>query len=121
MEISKYLKEVVSKEEKYDLFDLLTDADKEENRLIAEISSMIIKRRKELNMSQSQLAQLLEVKQPMISQWESGEYNYSISTIAKIFDALNLKIAIEFIDNFKSVPLFLNAPDYQTLTTEEAA
>ena len=121
MDINKYLKEVVSKKDSYDMFDLLTDADKEEGRLIAEISTMILKRRKELGMSQAQLAQKLEVSQPMISQWESGEYNYSISTIVKVFDALDLKVSLEFMDKLKAMPLYLNAHNYQLITMEEAA
>lgn len=79
-----------------ELFPELTNAQKETNRLLVLIANAICARRKELKQTQSQLAQLLSVSQPMVCQWENGEYNFTIETLATVFDKLSLKVDISF-------------------------
>lgn len=79
-----------------ELFPELSNAQKETNRLLVLIANAIYARRKELNQTQSQLAKLMEVTQPMVCQWENGDCNLTIETIAAIFDKLRLKVDISF-------------------------
>ena len=79
-----------------DIFPELSNAQKETNRLVVQIANQIYNRRKELGKTQIQLADSLNIKQPMVCQWESGDCNFTISTLAEIFDALGLKINITF-------------------------
>lgn len=78
------------------LFPELTNAQREANRILVTIANQISQRRRELQKTQSQLARLLSVSQPMVCQWESGECNFTITTLAEIFDKLNLKVDITF-------------------------
>ena len=50
--------------------------------------------RSELNLSQTQLAELVGTKQPAISRLESGDGNITINTLCKIADALNADLDI---------------------------
>ena len=79
-----------------ELFPELTNAEKEKNRLLVSIANAICFRRKELKSTQAQLAQMLSVSQPMVCKWENGEYNFTIETLATVFDKLKLKIDISF-------------------------
>ncbi|MEN6420218.1 MAG: helix-turn-helix transcriptional regulator [Clostridiaceae bacterium] len=61
----------------------------------AEIASEIMKSRLKKGMNQKEFAQYMNVSQAMISKWESGECNFSISTICEICDKLSLVFSIE--------------------------
>jgi transcriptional regulator with XRE-family HTH domain len=69
---------------------------------LAVISAKIQLKRIEKGLNQKQFAKLMGVSQSMISKWESGKYNFSISTLTEICEKLNM----EFI------PL-INDADYQ--------
>ena len=84
--------------EPMDLFGELSEADKIEGHLAVSIASAIFRNRKAKGFSQADLANRMGITQPMISQWESGECNISIESIAKIADALNLDVSIVFSD-----------------------
>ena len=58
--------------------------------LSLKISNAIVEQRKKLGMSQVDLADRLDVKQPVVSKWENGDTNYTIRTIVDIFSALGL-------------------------------
>lgn len=71
--------------------DLVTTGDTSEidavlefEEILLSISETIIQYRKENNLTQKQLAELLECKQEMISKLESGENNPTFKTIHKI-------------------------------------
>ncbi len=57
---------------------------------MAIISAYIESERRALGMSQKQFAEYMGVSQGMVSKWESGEYNFTISTINTIFEKLNM-------------------------------
>lgn len=80
-----------------ELFPELTNSQKEANRLLVLIANAICARRKEMKQTQTQLAQLLSVSQPMVCQWENGEYNFTIETLTNIFDKLKMEINISFV------------------------
>ena len=66
--------------------------------VISEISSKIENERINKKMTQKEFSEFMDVSQSMVSKWESGDYNFTIETIAKIFDKLNLDF------NFKILP-----------------
>jgi predicted transcriptional regulator len=61
------------------------------------IIEQIIKLRRDLNLTQTELGKLLKVKQPVIARLESGEYNPSLSYLKKVADVLGAKLDIKFI------------------------
>ncbi|BFH18320.1 hypothetical protein J6TS7_32260 [Paenibacillus dendritiformis] len=64
----------------------------------ARIASQIKKRRKELGMSQRELALAAGLKQATISRLESSTWNPEIKTLEKLSDALGLKVKIYLVD-----------------------
>lgn len=56
----------------------------------AKIASAILTKRYELEMSQTDFADYMNVSQAMVSKWESGENNFSISAIAEICEKLSM-------------------------------
>lgn len=46
-------------------------------------------------MTQIEFAKLLQVKQTQISKWESGDCNFTMSTLYLICDKLNLELNID--------------------------
>lgn len=87
-----------------DLFSSLSAAQKMADRLLVTIALQISDRRKALGLTQAKLAKKMAVSQPMVCQWESGDYNFSIETLAQIFDALEMKIdfTFSFKDQFRT-------------------
>ena len=61
-----------------------------------EIIRNIILARKELNMTQEELAERSGIKQSNISRIEKGTYNPSLSSLKKIAKGLNKDLHIEF-------------------------
>lgn len=93
MNIGQKLEKLAIKE---DLFPELSSAEKTANKLLAKVAQQIYDRRKHLHMTQKDLSEQLNVSQPMISQWESGECNFSIETLANVFDSLGLTVDFVF-------------------------
>jgi DNA-binding XRE family transcriptional regulator len=56
----------------------------------------IIRFRKENNLTQKELAEILETKQSNISRFESGNYNPSLKLLKKIAEKLGKKLVICF-------------------------
>lgn len=78
-----------------DPFDDLTDEEKLESRLLADVAIAINKKRHALNMTQKEFADHMGVSQTLISKWESGEYNFSLNKLDEICTTLGLKISID--------------------------
>ena len=70
-----------------------------------EISRTIREARKQLNLSQKELAERMGVKQSMVSRWESGECNYTIDTLVEIANALKLSVQCPLTFEEVSVPV----------------
>ena len=76
-------------------FPELTNADLLENRIRHNVAVAIRKRRRVLKMSQQELAERMGISQPMISQWESGDCNFTISALAQISEILGLDLKVD--------------------------
>lgn len=88
-------------------FDELSEADRMAARLIAAVSNEIFRIRKKMGLTQDQFAKKLGVTQSMVSQWESGEYNFTIELMARIFQQLKTGVDIGFLDeNQCNDPIF---------------
>lgn len=77
----------------------MTAVDMMQTALHIEISRLIRNTRRELKMSQKDMADKMGVKQSMISRWESGECNYTIDTLVEIADALGLSVQCPLVSN----------------------
>lgn len=64
------------------------------SQILADISVAIVKRRKEMNMTQKQFADYLNVTQGMVSKWESSDYNFSIRALADVAEKLDLDLNV---------------------------
>ena len=75
--------------------DWLSDYLSQEESIIAkyigQIAAIIQRQRKEKGYTQQELASKLGVSQVMVSRWENGEENFTISTLAKISAALGIE------------------------------
>ena len=76
------------------LFHLLTKEEKLTAKQLSRISSAIQKERLDRKMSQEEFAKFMGVSQGMISKWENGEYNFSISSLTKICSKLGLQLSV---------------------------
>ena len=59
-----------------------------------EMIKILIERRNQLRISQTQLANTIGTKQPAISRLERGDYNTTLDTLFKVASALGLNIDI---------------------------
>ncbi len=77
------------------LFPELSNAEKKTDYILADIATKIRNKRKELNMTQKEFAEYLNVTQGMISKYEGAEYNFSIESLVTLFDKLNIVVNIK--------------------------
>lgn len=68
----------------------------------AKIASIIMKNRIEREMNQKEFAEFMGVSQGMVSKWESQEYNFTIDSLARICDKLDLELDVEMKPNSKA-------------------
>lgn len=68
----------------------LTPAEIKTAMVTSEISTKITEERINRNMTQKEFATYMGVSQAMVSKWESGDYNFTISSIANICAKLEL-------------------------------
>ncbi len=61
-----------------------------------EIIRQILKARKELNLTQKELAEKIGIQQSNISRLESGDYNPSLDFLKKVAKGLGKELHIEF-------------------------
>lgn len=78
-----------------DFTDYLSVADILAAKTLTKISVIISKSRIDMGMNQKEFAEFMEVSQSMVSKWESEDYNFTIETLAKICEKLNLQLDIE--------------------------
>jgi DNA-binding XRE family transcriptional regulator len=69
----------------------------QKNEFRSRLACEIIRLRVENNLTQKQLAEMVNMKQSNISRLESGEYNPSVELLKKIADALDKKLDIRFL------------------------
>ncbi len=90
------------------LMDSYSESDLLEAELISKLSADIASVRVELGLNQKELACKLGISQPMVSKIESGNYNFTISLLCKIFCKLGKKINIQIEDKSVSKPVPLS-------------
>lgn len=67
-------------------------------KALAIISAKIYTKRAEMGLDQKSFAKVMGVTQGMISRWESGTYNFSISTLIGICEKLHLSFEPHIVD-----------------------
>ena len=72
---------------------------KEYDRLEPEykIISQVLKLRRKKEISQKELAKMMNTKQPSIARFESGDYNPTLDFLKRIADVLDSDLDIKFI------------------------
>lgn len=78
-----------------DLFNELSEGEKAEAELMAGIAMAIHDKRTAMSMTQQEFADLNHVSQTMVSKWESGEYNFTISNLSRILAVLGIEITLQ--------------------------
>jgi DNA-binding XRE family transcriptional regulator len=66
-----------------------------------DIVRALIERRKQLQISQTELARIIGTKQPAISRLEKGDWNTTLNTLFKVANALDLDIHLDIRPNNK--------------------
>lgn len=87
------------------LFGSLSEEDILANSIQHSISKEIIKKRLSLGLTQSEYAKTLGVSQGMLSKWESGDYNFTIASLAKIACLMELNL----INPLRPISVYENA------------
>ncbi len=62
------------------------------------IINQYIKYRKIRNLTQGELADIMGIKRPNISRFETGQYNPSLDLLVKMAESMDLEIRIDLID-----------------------
>lgn len=75
----------------------LSDEDTALSALQGLIASEITGRRLDMNMTQKELASLLNVSQSTLSKWESGDTNFTLSTLVSIAWKLDIELQSPFV------------------------
>ncbi|MEK5162019.1 helix-turn-helix transcriptional regulator [Paenibacillus sp. FSL R5-0527] len=87
------------------------------------LGNHIARIRKELNMTQQELAALIEMERTSLSQIETGAYNPSADTMKKISDALGRPLGDIFFNpdvlKFKTISADLN--EQPTISEKDTA
>ena len=109
----------------------LSSSDIAAARQLAKISSVIVSNRLERGMNQKQFAEFVGVSQGMISKWESGEYNFTVETLANICEKLNLDFDVNLSSRwtvskggksgFIKLPDWHSANDNANYTTKKSS
>ena len=68
----------------------VSDEQLKTEKALAVISAKIYTRRMKLGLDQRAFAKLMGVTQGMISKWESGTYNFSIASLIRICEKIDL-------------------------------
>lgn len=65
------------------------------SNVLSDIAVQLVKYRIDNELDQKQLAELLNVSQPMISKYESGHYNFTIKTLFDIAYKIGLDVDVK--------------------------
>lgn len=84
-----------------ELADEQTRQEFELDDILVDISSKLINYRINNNLTQKELANRLQISQPMVSKLESGDYNPTIGLLWKVSKKLDWKFGIIFEEEIK--------------------
>ena len=82
------------------------------------IATVVIQRRVELNLSQTGLAKIAGVSQPVIARVESGDHSPTIETLIKLSTALNMEIVVGITPAIWEKPT-INVPSKEATSVTE--
>ena len=77
------------------IFSTLSESDKRKNEKMVQIALAIKHERMARSMTQKDFAKFLHIKQAQVSKWESGDCNFTMSTLYFICDKLGLDLNID--------------------------
>ena len=87
-----------------EILDNLTGKDRELRKMIAEealnvrVARMIFDARTRAGLTQTQLAELIDTKQPVIARLEDADYEgHSLSMLQRIAEALGQRLEVSFV------------------------
>ncbi|MDO5445041.1 MAG: helix-turn-helix transcriptional regulator [Eubacteriales bacterium] len=89
------LEEKLNNAKTVDFFSDLSDSQKKEADILACVAMLIHEKRMNMQMTQAEFAAYAGVSQTMVSKWESGEYNFTISSLSKLMTVLGYDIEFE--------------------------
>ena len=74
---------------------------------LAKIFARIEKCRQNMNMTQKEFAEYMNVSQGMVSKWESREYNFTIRSLNEICEKLHLSLNLDMqpVNMVKEYPI----------------
>lgn len=76
----------------------LNPSDVIEARAVSQVTAAIIKERKRLGLDQKEFADKLGVSQSLVSEWENGNSNFTIKSLAEIAAKLDMCLDIKIGD-----------------------
>ena len=74
----------------------LSPADLNAARILSSISNAISYYRQKQGMTQPEFAQMMNVSPAIVSEWESGDYNFTIKQLCEICKNLGIMPQIKF-------------------------
>lgn len=77
------------------LIDGISEEQFQTEKILAVIGANINLKRLEMGMDQKLFAKFMGVSQGMVSRWESGSYNFSVSTLSSICQKLDLTLNVD--------------------------
>lgn len=106
------------------LADGLTAEQIHETKKLALIAAKIQLKRLDLGLNQKEFSKIMGVSQGMVSKWESGEYNFTVSTLSEICDKLELDFSpaitnkkYNTVSNFKQLSVSIDLPKHMLHAT----
>lgn len=87
--------------------EALSEAEVKSTVELAKISARIEKCRQNMNMTQKEFAEYMNVSQGMVSKWESREYNFTIRSLNEICEKLHLSLNLDMqpVNMVKEYPI----------------
>ncbi|MCM1540224.1 MAG: helix-turn-helix domain-containing protein [Blautia sp.] len=83
--------------------DNVTVSDIIASSVLENISASIVEKRIQSDMTQKEFADHMCVSQGMVSKWESGDYNFTIRTLADIAEKLDMDLTVKLVPNKRTV------------------
>ena len=73
------------------LTESFSETERKSMRMLSDIAVAIELKRKDMEMNQKEFARFMGVSQGMVSKWESGEYNFSLTKLLEICEKLDME------------------------------